>query len=201
MDFLKVILIGYLLGSIPFGYLMGKLYKINVTKYGSGNIGVTNVLRVIGVVPALIVLVFDVLKGYLATYIAYSLGGEILAVIGAMASMAGHIWPVYLKFKGGRAVATGLGAILFLTPKITLFAILLFIVIVTLTRYVSLGSILCAIFVSTAIIFTKQPLPYMIFALIGSILVIVRHRTNIQRLLKGQENKIGSKVDTKGGLK
>ena len=201
MDFLKAILIGYLLGSIPFGYLMGKLYKIDVTKYGSGNIGFTNVLRVIGVVPAVIVLIFDVLKGYLATYFSYTLGGEILAVVGAMAAMAGHVWPIYLRFKGGRAVATGLGTILFLTPKITLLAILLFIAVVYITRYVSLGSILCAIFVSAAIIITKQPLPYIIFALIGSILVIVRHKSNIQRLLAGQENKIGSKVDTKGGLK
>jgi glycerol-3-phosphate acyltransferase PlsY len=201
MDFLKAILIGYLLGSIPFGYLMGKLYKIDVTKYGSGNIGFTNVLRVIGVVPAAIVLIFDVLKGYLATYFSYTLGGEILAVVGAMAAMAGHVWPIYLRFKGGRAVATGLGTILFLTPNITLLAILLFIAVVYITRYVSLGSILCAIFVSAAIIITKQPLPYIIFALIGSILVIVRHKSNIQRLLAGQENKIGSKVDTKGGLK
>lgn len=201
MDFLKAILIGYMLGSIPFGYIMGKLYKIDVTKYGSGNIGFTNVLRVIGVVPATIVLIFDVLKGYLSVYLSYSIGGEISAVIGAIAAMAGHIWPIYLKFKGGRAVATGLGIILFLNPKITLIAILIFIATVFLTRYVSLGSILGAIFVSAAMIIGKQPLPYIIFTLIGSILVIARHRTNIQRLLNGQENKIGAKVDTKGGSK
>lgn len=200
MDWLKVLLIGYGLGSIPFGYIVGKLYKTDIRNYGSGNIGFTNVMRVIGVFPAAFVLFFDALKGFLSVYYGYYLGGEFLAVVGALAAMLGHIWPFILKFKGGRGVATGLGIIMFLSLKTTLGAIIIWLTIVFLTRYVSLGSIIAALFVPVAMITLNKPLPYILFTVIGASIVLIRHSANIKRLFKGQENKIGNKIMTpKGG--
>jgi len=196
----KVILLGYLLGSIPFGFLTGKIYKVDIRKYGSGNIGFTNVMRVLGVKPALFVLFFDALKGYLSAWYGFALGGETLAVMGALAAMAGHNWPFLLKFKGGRGVATGLGIILFLSFQITLLALLIWFIIVYLTRYVSLGSIIAAFFVAVSMIVAQKPLPYIIFAITGASIVILRHSANIRRLLNGTENKLGVRINTpKGG--
>jgi len=200
MEWIKVILLGYVLGSIPFGYLAGKLYKIDIRQYGSGNIGFTNAMRVIGVFPAAFVLFFDALKGFLSAWYGLHLGGENTAVLGALAAMAGHNWPFTLKFKGGRGVATGLGIILFITPKITLVAVIIWLGIVILTRYVSLGSIMAAIFVPIAMILVNKPLPFIVFAVIGASLVVIRHTANIKRLMQGKENKIGNKVtNSKGG--
>ncbi|MFZ5943480.1 MAG: glycerol-3-phosphate 1-O-acyltransferase PlsY [Bacillota bacterium] len=194
MEWIKVGILGYLLGSIPFGYIAGRLYKVDVRKYGSGNIGFTNVMRVIGIYPAAVVLFFDALKGYVAAWYGYSVGNEVIAVLGALAAMAGHNWPFLLKFKGGRGVATGLGIIIFLSGKVTIGAVLIWIVIVALTKYVSLGSIIAAAFVPLAMVYFQRPLPYTIFALVGASLVIIRHKTNIKRLFEGKENKIGNKV-------
>lgn len=202
MALFKVVFLGYLLGSIPFGFFVGKIFKIDIRKYGSGNIGFTNAMRVLGVKPAIFVLLLDGAKGYLATWYGYSLGGEVYAVLGALAAMAGHTWPFILKFKGGKSVATGCGIMLFLSVKITIIALIIWIVIVFLTRYVSLGSILATVFVALAMVMTGQPLPYIIFALIGSSIVILRHSSNIKRLLDGTESKMGVRVTVpKGGRK
>ncbi|KJS83438.1 MAG: hypothetical protein JM58_12665 [Peptococcaceae bacterium BICA1-8] len=200
MEWFKVGIIGYLLGAIPFGYLAGKIYKIDIREHGSGNIGFTNVMRVLGVKPAAVVLFFDAAKGYISALYGYSIGGESLAVLGALAAMSGHTWPFVLSFKGGRGVATGFGIILFFSYKITLIALLIWILVVYLTRYVSLGSITSAFFVLVAMIATSKSLPYLIFSIVGATLVIVRHYANIKRLLEGKENKISYKVNaTKGG--
>jgi glycerol-3-phosphate acyltransferase PlsY len=199
---IKVAILGYLLGAIPFGYLVGKWYKIDIREYGSGNIGFTNVLRVLGTKPAAIVIVLDALKGYLATWYGFTSGGELLAIIGALGAMAGHSWPFILKFKGGRGVATGFGIIIFLSYKITLVALFIWLLIVYFFRYVSLGSIIAAFFVPIAMLVTNKPLPYIIFSFIGASLVIIRHSSNMKRLLNGTENKFGIKVNTpKGGEK
>ncbi|KJS22601.1 MAG: hypothetical protein VR72_05670 [Clostridiaceae bacterium BRH_c20a] len=200
MEWFKVGIFGYLLGAIPFGYLAGKMSKIDIREHGSGNIGFTNVMRVLGIKPAAVVLFLDAAKGYISAWYGYAIGGESLAVLGALAAMSGHTWPFALRFKGGRGVATGFGIILFFSYKITLIALLIWLSIVYLTRYVSLGSITSAAFVLAAMILTSKSLPYLIFSIVGATLVIVRHYENIKRLLKGQENKISFKVSaTKGG--
>ena len=202
MDYLKVFLVGYALGSIPFGYIAGKIYGVDIRKYGSGNIGFTNAMRVLGVFPALFVLFFDALKGYLAVWYGDLTGGAGLATLGALSAMVGHNWPITLKFKGGRGVATGLGIIIYLSWPITLVALLIWVVVVSLSRYVSLGSIIVAFFVPVAMLIIKKPLPYIAFSVLGASIVILRHRPNIKRLLEGTENKIGSKTITpKGGKK
>jgi len=194
MEWFKAVLLGYLLGSIPFGYLTGKLYKIDIRRYGSGNIGFTNVMRVIGVLPAAFVLFFDACKGFLSVWYGFHIGNENIAVLGALAAMCGHNWPVFLKFKGGRGVATGLGIIIYLSPKVTLAAIFLWLLVVIVTRYVSLGSILAAFSVPIGMYISKEPFAYITFALLGASIVIIRHSANIKRLLKGEENKIGNKI-------
>ncbi|NLT96062.1 MAG: glycerol-3-phosphate 1-O-acyltransferase PlsY [Clostridia bacterium] len=194
MAFLKLVLLGYLLGSIPFGFIVGKIYKIDIRKYGSGNIGFTNVLRVLGFKRAIFVLLLDAAKGFLAAWYGYASGGEVLTVAGALAAMAGHTWPFVLKFKGGKSVATGCGIILFLSWKITIIALLIWLSIVFVTRYVSLGSIVATIFVPIAMIVTGKPIPYIIFSIIGASIVILKHSTNIKRLLDGTENKLGARV-------
>lgn len=202
MELFKVALLGYLLGALPFGFIVGKIYKIDIRKYGSGNIGFTNVMRVLGIKPAAFVLFFDALKGYLATWYGSSIGGETLAVFGALAAMAGHSWPFILKFKGGRGVATGFGIIIFLSYKITIFAFVLWLIIASLTRYVSLASIIAAIYVPAAMIITQKPIAYIIFSIVGASLVVIRHTANIKRLLNGTESKLGVRVNaTKGGKK
>ncbi|MDK2822535.1 MAG: acyl phosphate:glycerol-3-phosphate acyltransferase [Clostridia bacterium] len=195
MEWLKVLFVGYLLGSIPFGYLAGKLYKLDIRNYGSGNIGFTNVMRVIGFGPAAFVLFFDALKGYISTWYGFNIGSESLAVLGALAAMVGHNWPFTLKFKGGRGVATGFGIILFMTFKITFLAVLIWFIVVILTRYVSLGSITAAFFVPIAMYLFDKPQPYIIFAFTGASIVIIRHWANIKRLMQGNENKIGNKIN------
>jgi len=200
MVWVKVILLGYLLGSIPFGYLAGKIYQVDIRKYGSGNIGFTNVMRVLGLKPAIFVLILDAAKGYISARYGFVVGSESLAVVGALAAMAGHNWPFLLKFKGGRGVATGFGIILFLSFKITMIALFIWSIIVYFTKYVSLGSIIAAFFVVIAMVVTSKPLPYILFAFIGASLVIIRHGANIKRLLSGTENKLGVKVNApKGG--
>ncbi|SMB94451.1 glycerol-3-phosphate acyltransferase PlsY [Desulfonispora thiosulfatigenes DSM 11270] len=200
MQWLKIISFGYLLGSIPFGLIIGRLYGKDVRKFGSKNIGFTNVWRVIGLVPALLVLTLDALKGYLSVYYGYQIGGELFAIVGAIASVCGHMFPLYLKFKGGKGVATALGVIIFLSPKVTLFAVIIWLVVTFITRYVSLASILAAIFVPFGMYFLQKPLVYVIFAIIGSISIVFKHSENIKKLINRTENKIGSKISiSKGG--
>lgn len=190
MEWIKVFFIGYILGSIPFGLLVGKIYGVDIRKHGSGNIGFTNVLRVIGLFPALFVLIFDALKGYLAVYYGFQVGGEVLAIVGAIASIFGHMFSMFLKFKGGKGVATGFGIIIFLSPKVTLVAVLIWLAIVFSLRYVSLASIVAAISVVIGMIIMKTPGPYIIFAVVGCVTIIIKHLDNIKRLLNKCENKI-----------
>lgn len=201
MSWLIVLLVGYFLGSIPFGYFVSKAQGIDIRKYGSGNIGFTNVLRVLGVMPAIIVLFFDSLKGFLSVWLGYKIGGEVLAIIGAFASLGGHIFPFMLKFKGGKGVATGFGIMIFLAPILTLVAAAIFLATVIKTRFVSLGSILAAITIFLGMIILQKPLPYIFFSTLGSLLVIYRHKDNLKRIWQGTENRIAVKNTPKGGMK
>lgn len=190
---IKVIIIAYLMGSIPFGFYMGKFYGIDVRKKGSGNIGFTNVWRLTGPLPALIVLFFDAGKGWLSVYFGYITGGEKLALAGAIFALIGHLFPLFLNFKGGKGVATGFGICLFLDPVMTGIALILFLIVVYFTRYVSLGSITAALTVTTLSIFFNLNIYYKFIIIPASIAVIIMHRENIKRILNGTENKIGKK--------
>lgn len=193
VNLVKVILIGYVLGSIPFGYYMGKMYGVDVKKQGSGNIGFTNVWRLTSPAPALIVLFFDAAKGWLAIYYGYSVGGEKLALAGAIASILGHMFTFLLNFKGGKGVATGFGICIYIDPMMTIIAVLIFLIVVYFTKYVSLASISAAITVTTLSLLFNLNIYYKLIIIPASIMVIIMHRENIKRIIQGTENKIDQK--------
>ena len=191
---LILMLAGYLLGSIPFGLLIGKIMKIDVRKSGSGNIGATNVLRTLGVGPGALVLILDTLKGAVPVWLAQAYSGDpLIIVLCGLAAIIGHTFPIYLGFKGGKGVATSGGVLLGLAPDMFVFAILLFLVIVGLTRFVSVGSILTALTLFIVFIILGKPLPYTVLVGLAAVLIVIRHRPNIKRLIAGTELRIGEK--------
>jgi len=214
--FTAVVIIGYLLGSIPFGVLIGKRSaKVDIRQYGSGKIGATNVLRVAGKKAAAMVIVLDVLKGALAVVFAgliisrsylvvggFGLGMLTAQCLAALAAMAGHNWSVFLKFQGGRGVATFFGGLIALCPVVALFGGEVMIIGVGLTRFASLGSIAGAVGIYTILlpltILNGFPIEYLAYALIGTIVIIVMHRDNIVRLISGKERKLDVKIKKEG---
>lgn len=193
-----MIVVGYLLGSIPFGYLVSKYWKgINILEHGSGNIGFTNVLRTVGWPPALLVLTGDICKGALATWLGLRTGGELFGVICGMAAMIGHSFSVFLNFKGGKLVATALGVLLILTPQVGAVAAVAWLFTLAVTRYVSLSSIMAAVSVVPAMFLLGESTIVKIFLSIAAIFLIYRHRANISRLIKGNEYKIGQQAGRK----
>lgn len=193
-----VFLLAYLLGAIPFAYFAGRLKKIDVRKHGSGNIGTTNAFRLLGVKLGIAVLVGDILKGVLAAGLANYFFGTWNGwggVCGGLLAMAGHSWNPFFGFRpSGKGVATGCGVILVLMPMITLIAASIFAAVVYVSRYVSLGSVTAALAVAICVLVFKEPFAYRFFGLVAAAVIIIRHRTNIQRLRKGTENRIGQKV-------
>lgn len=211
--FIAVILIGYLLGSIPFGLLISKYgSRRDIRQYGSGKIGATNVLRTAGKKAAALAVLLDVLKGVLAVVVAgliidrgylvignLGLGALVAQVLAALAAIAGHNWSVFLKFRGGgRGVATFMGGLIALCPIAAVFGGEIFIIGAGLTKFASLGSI--AGTVSTYAILVPLtimhgfPVEYLVYALIGTIVIVVMHRGNIKRLISGKERRLGGKV-------
>ncbi len=194
---ISIILISYLLGSIPTGFLIGKYLKnIDLRLIGSGSTGATNVLRNVGKWPALFVFIIDVGKGLISVKIAqyYADQGliEVLAVLAGISAISGHIWPIWLKGKGGKAVATGLGMFLALSWKVGLASLGIFLIVLAKSKFVSLSSISAALLLPIFMFFNIGNFihPYFIISLIVSLLVIWKHRTNIHRLIKGEESKI-----------
>ena len=191
---ISIILVSYFLGSIPTGFLFGKLLKnIDLRFKGSGSTGATNVLRNVGKWPAFFVFIIDVSKGLIAVKIAqYFTNQNIVEVLAGISAVSGHIWPIWLKGKGGKAVATGLGMFLALSWEVGLASLGIFLIVLTKSKFVSLSSITAAIFLPILMFLNlgTTNLPYFLISLIISILVIWKHRTNIQRLLKGKESKI-----------
>jgi glycerol-3-phosphate acyltransferase PlsY len=195
MDLMTLSLIAglsYLIGSIPNGLLLGKwLWNIDLRQFGSKNIGATNAYRVLGPWPALGVFITDAAKGVIGVYIGQVLGNTPLAMLlGGIAAIAGHNWSIFLKFKGGRGVATGLGVIAVLVPKVTIIVFVIWGFIVYISRYVSLASIIAAALVPILMWVFGEKLEFYYFGLLAAAFVIIRHKPNIQRLLKGNELKI-----------
>ncbi|PKM80083.1 MAG: acyl-phosphate glycerol 3-phosphate acyltransferase [Firmicutes bacterium HGW-Firmicutes-14] len=185
---------GYLLGSVPFGFLVSKYMKgINILEHGSGNIGFTNVLRTLGWKPAALVLAGDVGKGALAAWLGLKTGGEFFGILSGMAALMGHSFSIFLRFRGGKLVAAGFGVLLVLATETALTALAVWLAVVALTRYVSLASILAGLSVPAAVFFFRESMAVRVFGIVAAAFVIYRHRSNIERLAKGKEPKIGNK--------
>lgn len=190
--FIPVLIIVYLIAAIPTGIVLSRLMgSEDIREKGSGNIGATNVYRVAGKLAGVLTLVGDALKGLLPllaikTWLQPT--PEQLGVASAVAIL-GHCYPVYLKFKGGKGVATALGIFLVLSPKAVLGALIVFIIAVATTRYISLGSVLAAMSAPLLILMLSHPQPIFLATLFIASLVIWRHRSNVKRLLDGTENR------------
>ncbi|NLD48543.1 MAG: glycerol-3-phosphate 1-O-acyltransferase PlsY [Clostridiaceae bacterium] len=205
-----VFLAAYLLGSLNTSLVVGRLYGMDIRQHGSGNAGMTNTLRTLGKLPALFVIVGDVLKGVLACIIGYYILKDTISttgygnitgpsntglLIGGLGAIIGHNWPVYFGFKGGKGILTTFAVIMTVSPRIGLILLLIFLVIVAITRYVSLGSIIgSAMFPVLSAVFGKGPI-FVVFAAIVAIMAIARHHSNIGRLVKGTESKLGQKKE------
>jgi len=185
------ILIGYFSGSIPVGYLIGRLKGIDLTKVGSGSTGATNVLRSVGKLEALLTLILDALKGFLPVYFAEQYVCEYLVVCVAVFCMVGHSKSIFLKFKGGKSSATTLGVMFALSWQVALCTFVIWLIVVYISKYSSLGSIVVGPLVPVLFYLFHKPVSYITFGLISAIyVVLIRHRENIKRLLKGTEPKI-----------
>ncbi|MGI6065021.1 MAG: glycerol-3-phosphate 1-O-acyltransferase PlsY [Bacillota bacterium] len=194
MKYALVLLLAYFLGAIPWAFLIAKRTKgIDIRQVGSGNVGFTNALRTIGKGPAFFVLVGDIGKGIAAVLIAKNFGSPTLAVLAGLIVVAGHNFSIFLGFRGGKGAAAGFGALLALVPGVALFAVLVWGIIVAITKYVSLATIIGALTVPIASILLNLDTAYIVFGVIGSAFVIFKHHSNISRLLNGTENKIGQK--------
>ncbi|MDF1814856.1 MAG: glycerol-3-phosphate 1-O-acyltransferase PlsY [Verrucomicrobiales bacterium] len=197
------ILIGYVVGATPFGLIVGKMRGIDIREHGSGNIGATNVLRTLGKPVGISVLVLDILKGMIPVLIAMAISeSTIVHIVTAIATILGHNYTFWLKFKGGKGIATTAGAMILLIPVPALFSILSWIIVFKITRYVSLGSIAAAL--ALPIVGTIQALvtgnwdwAILLFCLILCVLAIWKHRGNIDRLMKGEEARFQKKSERK----
>ena len=185
-------LIAYVLGSIPNGLWLGKaLWHTDLREHGSHNIGATNAWRTLGKGPGFLIFLLDFLKGLLSVYIASALVGTPLAmVLASIFAIVGHSASLFMGFKGGKGVATGLGVLSMLMPQVTLIVFLVWMALVKITGYVSLGSMVAAACVPVLAYAFGAPVEYLVFGVAAAILIVVRHRANIGRLLSGTESKI-----------
>lgn len=202
MNFVLWFAVGFVFGSIPSGlWLVNAIHGINIREYGSKNIGSTNVFRTVGGKTAALVLICDAAKGILAVMLADMMSGGDLYVMlfAAIGALLGHNYSLFLGFKGGRGVATGLGLLIFFMPKVSGICFLVWLAIVLVTRYVSLGSCVGALCAPCLAVYFGYPLPVIMFAAVAAAFVIIRHKDNIKRLLNGTESKIrqGSAKDLK----
>jgi glycerol-3-phosphate acyltransferase PlsY len=189
------ILLGYLAGSVPFAFLLARRAGIDVRFAGSGNVGAANVMRTTGTRRAILVMSLDVAKGALAVALALVVhAGVTLTALAAAAAVVGHIYPVWLRFHGGKGVAVAAGVFAVLTPIATALAAGLFLVIVWLTRYVSLGSIAATVALPPAAWITGEPIAVVLAAAGSGGLILFRHRGNIRRLREGTERRMGVRV-------
>jgi glycerol-3-phosphate acyltransferase PlsY len=194
METALAVLVGYVLGSCPFGYWAGRLRGVDLRTEGSGNIGGTNAIRVLGPRIGVPALLLDIAKGAAAVLIASQLGGTGTEVLAAAAAMLGHTRSLFLGFRGGgKAVASGAGAMLALAPEVTLPVAVVWIAVSLLTRYISVASIVSALALVAGVLLSGQPWPIVAFAVFGAAVVIWRHRSNIARLRAGTEHRLNLK--------
>ncbi|QPA23447.1 glycerol-3-phosphate 1-O-acyltransferase PlsY [Mammaliicoccus fleurettii] len=180
----------YLIGSIPSGYLIGKIFfKKDIREYGSGNTGATNSFRVLGKPAGFAVTFFDIFKGFIVVFLPALFNVEIHGLLVGIFAIIGHVYPIYLKFRGGKAVATSAGVLLAVNPILLLILALIFFIILKLTKYVSLSSIIAAICCVIGSFFISDYI-LLITSIAVSVLLIYRHSSNIKRIIKGTEPKI-----------
>lgn len=200
IGYLVLVPVGYLLGSVPFGLIVGWAFRrVDIRNYGSGSTGMTNVLRTLGVPAGILALLLDMGKAVLAVVLARvftdSQGVEVAA---ALSTMFGHNWPVFFRFKGGKGTATGWASLLMLSPIAGLVASVVGLGTAGMTRYMSLGSLLGGTLgpavLIVLVLLGREPLEYAWFGVIAAPLIIVQHKDNIERLIKGQERKLGHRV-------
>jgi acyl phosphate:glycerol-3-phosphate acyltransferase len=194
--------LSYILGSIPTSYLMGKLIKkIDIRDFGSGNVGATNALRVLGTKIGIITLIIDIGKGILAVFLGKMIVAEpnnITLIAFGLFAILGHIFTIFLKFKGGKGVATSAGVFMALAPQAVGLALIVFVLTVWISKYVSLGSIMGALVLFLAELYWNithsfQNIELLIFIFVIAAFIIIRHKANIKRILAGNENKISFK--------
>ncbi|MFZ5632684.1 MAG: glycerol-3-phosphate 1-O-acyltransferase PlsY [Bacillota bacterium] len=186
---LMALIAGYLIGSIPFGYILARTRGIDIRKHGSGNIGATNVWRTLGPGYGMLVLLLDALKGAAAVIIGKQAGPEGVELLAGLAALLGHAFPVFLGFKGGKIIATGLGVMTALAPLVSLIAVLTFAVVVLLFRYISLGSICGALSVPVLLAALGYNRMYIAFGVAVCLLAVFKHIPNIKRIMAGTESK------------
>jgi len=195
IKYVFVSVLAYLLGNFATAYLVSKAFaKIDIRNYGSGNAGSTNVLRVLGAKPAAITFAGDALKGAVAVLLGGYLAGSWGQVLAGVFVVIGHNWPIVLKYKGGKGIATTIGLMIPIDPIMVAIIVAVGVVTIAITRYVSLASISGMIIFPVAMILTRKPAEYIAMSIILSVMALYRHKDNIQRLIKGKESKIGHKA-------
>ncbi len=186
-----LLIFSYLLGSIPNGLIFGKLFwHKDLRQFGSKNIGATNAWRVLGAKAGILIFLLDFLKGAICVKLAkYFVGDETIMVLAGLLAILGHTFSIFLKLRGGKGVATGLGVITVMMPQVTAIVFATWLVIFLVTRYVSLASIIAAALTPIMAYFFDAPIEFIIFGMATAFFIIIRHRENISRLLRGKENR------------
>ncbi len=203
MDIILILLISYLIGSFPTAIIAGKiLKKIDIREHGSGNAGATNVFRVLGWRSGVVVLIIDIFKGFAAVWWVPEISGTApdikiyYQILAGIAAIAGHIWTIFAKFRGGKGVGTAAGVVLGLQPGPVIICLLIFLGVVYKTRFVSLGSMIAAFLLPLILLIQKFfleveiQMPMLVLSIILALLIIITHRANINRLIQGTENKL-----------
>lgn len=198
MDLLVVITLAYLVGSVPFAFLLARRRGIDLRRVGSGNVGASNVLRASGVRIAVLAMGLDAIKGAVAVVMAQRLGGSgfVAPMAAGLASVFGHIYPVWLRFRGGKGVATAAGVFAVLTPIALASASAAFVLTVWTTRYISVGSVIGALTLAIVAFITDAPGVVEIGSVIAALLILHRHRANIARVVAGTERRVGQRLYT-----
>lgn len=194
MELLIACVASYLIGSIPNGLILGKaIWGVDLRKHGSNNIGATNAWRIIGKKAGVSIFLLDMVKGVIGAGLGFFYAGSPLAgVLCGILAVIGHSWSIFLGFKGGKSVSTGLGVLMMLMPKVAFIVFLVWLAVVFVTQYVSLGSIIGAALVPVLAYIFSMPMEYFVFGVLAAVFIIYRHKANIDRLLHGRENKIKS---------
>lgn len=189
------LLASYLIGSIPFGLIVTRLWNgQDIRQYGSGNIGTSNVLRTVGVLPAILVLILDISKGVIGAYLGRTINSDLGPLFCGIAAIAGHNWSIFLKFKGGKGIATSAGVLFVVWPKIALILVGIWLLVVAFSRYISLGSLVVAGTFPILLLAMGYEWKIVLLGLVLTIFAFCRHVSNFKRLLAGEEYKIGEKA-------